>query len=67
MPDYKEALYYNPHIFWDPIGPPWETNQFDGETQRQLALVRLSYHQDLLAAQAKAVESAKALLAKTRS
>jgi hypothetical protein len=67
MADFKEALYYNPHIWWDPIGPPWENTQLDAETQRQLALVRLSYQQDLLAAQAKAVESAKALLAKTRT
>jgi hypothetical protein len=65
MPDYKEALYYNPHIFWDPIGPPWENPQFDAGTQKQLALVRLNYHQELLAAQAKAVQAARAALEKT--
>ena len=65
MSDFKEALYYNPHIFWDPIGAPWENKQLDAGTQKQLALVRLNYHQDLLAAQAKAIQAAKAALEKT--
>ncbi|HEV2424359.1 MAG TPA: hypothetical protein VGZ29_05990 [Terriglobia bacterium] len=64
MSDFREALYYNPHIFWDPIGPPWENKQLDPGAQRQLALVRLNYQQDLLAAQTKAVQAAKAVLEK---
>ena len=65
MADFKEALYYNPHIWWDPIGPPWENQQFDAATHKQLALVRLNYHQELLAAQTKAIQAAKAALEKT--
>jgi len=60
-----EELYYDPHIFWDPIGPPWETNQLDAGTQKQLTLVRLGYQQDLLAAKQKAVQAAKGVLEKT--
>lgn len=67
MPDYKDALYYNPHIWWDPIGPPWETPQFDAGTQKQLALVRLSYHEELLAAQTRAVQAARAVIEETSS
>jgi len=65
MADPKEALYYNPHIWWDPIGPPWENKQLDAATHKQLALVRLNYHQELLAAQTKAIQAAKAALEKT--
>lgn len=67
MSDFKEALYYNPHIWWDPIGPPWENKQLNAETQKQLALVRLSYQQDLLAAQTKAIQAAKGVLEKTNT
>jgi hypothetical protein len=67
MPDFKEALYYNPHIWWDPIGPPWENPQLDAGTQKQLALIRLGYQQDLLAAQQKAVQAAKSAIEKTGS
>lgn len=60
---------YNPyHIYWDPIGPPWEYPEvFDQGSQQQLMLIRLHLHRDVLAAQAKAADAAIALLAKTRS
>jgi hypothetical protein len=62
----NDALLYNPyHILWDPIGPPWE-RELDQAGQQQLLLVRLTLLKDTLAAQAKAVESAMALVAKSR-
>lgn len=67
MSDFREALYYDPHIFWDPIGPPWEHTQFDAGVQRQLAIVRLNYQQELLAAQSKAVQAAKAVMERAGS
>lgn len=65
MSDFKEALYYDPHIFWDPIGPPWENPQLDAGTQKQLTIVRLNYQQELLAAQAKAVQAARGVIERT--
>jgi hypothetical protein len=64
MTDFKESLYYNPHIWWDPIGPPWETG-LDQAGKTQLALIRLGFVKEVLAAQMKAVEAATALMAKT--
>jgi hypothetical protein len=61
-----DSLVYNPYrIFWDPIGPPWE-RALDQAAQQQLLMVRLQLVKDTLAAQAKAVESAMALVAKSR-
>ncbi len=65
MPELKNPLAYNPHIFWDPIGPPWETN-LDQATQGQLAQIRLANLKDVLAAHSKAVDAATALLAKSK-
>jgi hypothetical protein len=62
-----EMLYFNPHIYWDPIGPPWEYPEgFDQTAKDQLALIRLSLHKDVLAAQAKAADAAIALVSKKK-
>lgn len=64
MVDTKEALYYNPPIWWDPIGPPWETN-LDQAGKTQLALIRLGFLKEVLAAQSKAIDAATALLSRS--
>jgi hypothetical protein len=63
-----DPLLYNPYrILWDPIGPPWEFGkELDQASQQQLTLIRLGLLQEVLSAQAKAVNSAIALVSKSR-
>ncbi len=65
MHDIKDPLVYNYHPWWDPIGPPYDTN-LDEASKTQLAHIRLSLLKDVLAAHAKAVDAAITLHSKSK-
>jgi hypothetical protein len=67
MADIKDPLVYNYyHPWWDPIGPPYETN-LDEAGQTQLAQIRLAHAKEVLAAHSKAIDAATALLANSKA
>jgi hypothetical protein len=55
--DLQPQFLYNPHIWWDPIGPPWEV-PWDTSTQKQITVLRLEHQKEVAALQQRTLDKA---------